>query len=43
VLGVEGLRVIDTSIMPAVVRSNTQLACVMFGELMADRLKSRRR
>jgi 5-(hydroxymethyl)furfural/furfural oxidase len=39
VLGVEGLRVIDASIMPDVVRSNTHLTCVMFGELMADRLK----
>ncbi len=39
VLGTEGLRVIDASIMPDVVRSNTHLTCVMIGELMADRLK----
>jgi choline dehydrogenase len=41
VLGTENLRVIDASIMPDVVRANTHLACVMFGELMADRLKRR--
>jgi choline dehydrogenase len=40
VLGAEGLRVIDASIMPDVVRSNTHLTCVMIGELMADRLRS---
>jgi choline dehydrogenase len=40
VLGVEGLRVIDASIMPDVVRANTHLTCVMFGELMADRLRA---
>jgi choline dehydrogenase len=39
VLGIEGLRVIDASIMPDVVRSNTHLTCVMIGELMADRLR----
>jgi choline dehydrogenase len=42
VLGTEGLCVIDASIMPDVVRSNTHLTCVMFGELMADRLKEER-
>jgi choline dehydrogenase len=41
VLGTENLRVIDASIMPDVVRANTHLSCVMFGELMADRLKRR--
>jgi choline dehydrogenase len=40
VLGVNGLRVIDASIMPDVVRANTHLACVMIGELMAERLKA---
>jgi choline dehydrogenase len=39
-VGAEGLRVIDASIMPDVVRSNTHLTCVMIGELMADRLRS---
>jgi choline dehydrogenase len=42
VLGVEGLRVVDASIMHDVVRSNTHLTCVMFGELMADRLKGKK-
>jgi choline dehydrogenase len=41
VLGSEGLRVVDASIMPDVVRANTHLTCVMIGELMADRLKTR--
>ena len=40
VLGTQGLRVIDASIMPDVVRANTHLTCVMFGELMADRLRA---
>jgi choline dehydrogenase len=39
VLGVEGLRVIDASIMPSVVRANTHLTTVMIGERMADRLR----
>jgi choline dehydrogenase-like flavoprotein len=43
VLGTERLRVIDASIMPDVVRANTHLTCVMFGELMADRLKNKNR
>ena len=42
VLGTEGLRVIDASIMPAVPRANTHLTCVMVGELMADRLRGQR-
>ena len=41
VLGTEGLRVIDASIMPSVPRANTHLTCVMIGELMADRLCAR--
>ncbi|HYI14568.1 MAG TPA: GMC family oxidoreductase N-terminal domain-containing protein, partial [Thermomicrobiales bacterium] len=39
VIGIEGLRVIDASIMPEVPRANTHLTCVMIGEVMADRLK----
>lgn len=38
VLGVEGLRVVDASIFPSVPRANTNLAAIMAGELMADRL-----
>jgi choline dehydrogenase len=38
VLGVDGLSVIDASIMPSVVRANTHLTAVMIGERMADRL-----
>lgn len=39
VIGVEGLRVIDASIMPEVPRANTHLTTVMIGEHMAERLK----
>ncbi|MFF5078570.1 GMC family oxidoreductase [Actinoplanes sp. NPDC000266] len=38
VLGVESLRVVDASIFPSVPRANTNLAAIMTGELMADRL-----
>jgi choline dehydrogenase len=38
VLGLEGLRVVDASIFPTVPRANTNLAAIMAGELMADRL-----
>jgi 5-(hydroxymethyl)furfural/furfural oxidase len=38
VLGLEGLRVIDASVMPSVVRANTHLTTVMIGEHMAERL-----
>ncbi|MGO9606711.1 MAG: GMC family oxidoreductase [Candidatus Binataceae bacterium] len=38
VIGVEGLRVIDCSIMPEIVRANTHLSTVMIAELMADRI-----
>jgi choline dehydrogenase-like flavoprotein len=34
----DGLRVVDASIFPAVPRANTHLAAVMVGELMADRM-----
>lgn len=42
VVGLEGLRVIDASIMPEVPRANTHLTCVMIGEVMAERLKRER-
>ncbi|GLY75622.1 GMC family oxidoreductase [Actinoallomurus iriomotensis] len=38
VLGVDGLRVVDASVFPSVPRANTNLASIMVGELMADRL-----
>ncbi|MFG1688869.1 GMC family oxidoreductase [Nonomuraea sp. NPDC049269] len=38
VLGVDGLRVVDASTFPSVPRANTNLASIMVGELMADRL-----
>lgn len=38
VLGLDGLRVVDASIFPSVPRANTNLATIMAGELMADRL-----
>ena len=38
VLGVDGLRVIDASIMPFVPRANTHLTTVMIGERMAEAL-----
>jgi choline dehydrogenase len=43
VLGVEGLRVIDGSVMPEVPRANTHLTCVMIAEKMADQLRREHR
>ncbi len=40
VVGCSGLRVIDASIMPTVVRANTHFTTVMIAEKMADRLRS---
>ncbi len=40
VIGVEGLRVIDASIIPEMVRANTHLTAVMIGEHMAARIRS---
>ncbi|HKP56774.1 MAG TPA: GMC family oxidoreductase N-terminal domain-containing protein [Polyangiales bacterium] len=34
--GVEGLRVVDASVMPAIPRANTNLPCIMIGERVAD-------
>lgn len=43
VLGVEGLRVVDASIMPTIPRANTNLTAMMIGEYMADRMLQQRR
>jgi choline dehydrogenase len=42
VIGCTGLRVIDASIMPTVVRANTHFTTVMIAEKMADALKRTR-
>jgi len=42
VIGCTGLRVIDASIMPTVVRANTHFTTVMIAERMADELKGAR-
>ena len=39
VIGCSGLRVIDASVMPTVVRANTHFTTVMIAERMADRLR----
>lgn len=40
VIGCSGLRVIDASVMPEVVRANTHLTTVMIAEKMADMLRA---
>lgn len=39
VIGVDGLRVVDASIMPEIPRANTHLTTVMIAEHMAERMK----
>lgn len=41
VRGVDGLRVVDPSIMPKIVRANTNAASVAIGEKGADLLRER--
>ena len=38
VLGVEGLRVVDASVMPEIPRANTNLTTIMIAEAMAERI-----
>jgi 5-(hydroxymethyl)furfural/furfural oxidase len=40
VIGFEGLRVVDLSIVPEMVRANTHLTAVMIGEHMATRIRT---
>ena len=40
VRGVEGHRVVDASVIPNIVRVNTNLTCIMIGERVADWLRA---
>ena len=39
VRGIEGLRVVDASVMPSIPRANTNVTCIMIGERVADWMK----
>ncbi len=41
VLGVDGLRVVDASVMPTIPSGNTYLGCVMVAERVAEKMRSR--
>jgi choline dehydrogenase-like flavoprotein len=38
--GIDGLRVVDNSVMPAVISSNTNAAAIMIGEKASDMIKA---
>ena len=40
VRGIAGLRVVDASVMPNIVRANTNLTCIMIGERVADWMRN---
>src|SRR6185437_7040572 len=40
VRGIESLRVVDASVMPNIVRANTNLTCIMMGERVADWMRA---